>query len=64
MTVTTQPDDEYPDGGLPACLMILGGWCGCFCTLGFLNCGGVFEDYYATGPLAAYGESATSVSII
>lgn len=54
--------DDFPDGGRAAWLMVFGGWCGVFCTLGLLNCGGVFEDYYTTGPLIKYGESATSVS--
>ncbi|KAH8671541.1 major facilitator superfamily domain-containing protein [Xylariales sp. PMI_506] len=59
------PPEEYtpsdpPDGGREAWLMVLGGWCGTFCTLGLLNCGGTFEEYYVGGPLAAYGASEVS----
>lgn len=54
--------DDFPDGGRAAWLMLFGGWCGVFCTLGLLNCGGVFEDYYTSGPLVEYGESDISVS--
>jgi len=45
---------DFPDGGLRAWLVVFGGWCGLFCTFGLINCIGVFEEYYAHGPLASY----------
>jgi len=32
-----EADNEVPDGGLRAWLVVLGAWCGLFCTLGWLN---------------------------
>lgn len=51
---------DFPDGGFQAWLVVFGGWCGLFCTFGFVSCIGVFQSYYATGPLAAYSSSAVS----
>ncbi|CAG7931576.1 unnamed protein product [Penicillium olsonii] len=55
-----QPD--IPDGGFQAWLVILGCWCGMFCTFGLVNCIGVFEAYYvsATGPLHRYSQGEVS----
>lgn len=56
--------DDFPDGGLEAWLVVLGGWCGMFSTFGFINCIGVFLEYYlsVSGPL--HGYSASDVSWI
>jgi len=51
---------DIPDGGLQAWLVVMGGWCGMFCTFGLLNCVGVFEEYYFLGPLAQYSLSTVS----
>jgi MFS family permease len=45
---------DFPDGGTRAWLVVFGGWCGLFCTFGLVNCIGVFEEYYARGPLRDY----------
>ncbi|KAI9670071.1 MAG: hypothetical protein M1829_004798 [Trizodia sp. TS-e1964] len=37
---------SYPDGGREAWLVVLGGFCCLFCSFGFINCIGVFQDYY------------------
>ena len=55
----TDPAD-FPDGGLEAWLVVLGGWCALFCTFGLVNCVGVFVQYYSNGPLADYGESTVT----
>ena len=52
--------DVFPDGGLQAWLVVFGGWCALFCTFGFVNCIGVFLQYYVDGPLAQYSPSAVS----
>lgn len=52
--------DSFPDGGLEAWLVVLGGWCALVCTFGLINSVGVFEQYYVSGPLKAYGQSTVS----
>ncbi|KAH8773683.1 riboflavin transporter MCH5 [Diaporthe sp. PMI_573] len=51
---------DFPDGGLQAWLVVFGGWCGLFCTFGFINCIGVFQEYYLRGPLSNYSASTVS----
>lgn len=41
-------------------LVVLGAWCANFCTLGLINCIGVFQNYYASGPLSHYSSSTVS----
>lgn len=48
-SVVDTPDvaeDDYPDGGLRAWLVVLGGLCSAFSTLGYINSWGVFQAYY------------------
>ncbi|KAG8409706.1 hypothetical protein J3458_018790 [Metarhizium acridum] len=60
-TATEDGDDaDFPDGGLEAWLVVLGGWCAAFCTFGLLNCSGVFVEYYASGPLMNHDAAAIS----
>ncbi|KAM0348382.1 hypothetical protein ACHAPU_004352 [Fusarium lateritium] len=49
---------DFPDGGLEAWLVVFGGWCALFCTFGVINCVGVFQKYYVSGPLRDYDGSA------
>lgn len=51
---------DFPDGGVQAWLVVFGGWCGLFCTFGFINCIGVFQEYYERGPLSTYSSSTIS----
>ncbi|KAM0277433.1 hypothetical protein ACHAQH_005797 [Verticillium albo-atrum] len=51
---------DFPEGGLEAWLVVLGGWCALFCTFGLVNCVGVFQDYYVRGPLSNYSASEVS----
>ncbi|KAI0595153.1 major facilitator superfamily domain-containing protein [Biscogniauxia sp. FL1348] len=53
-------DDECPDGGVTAWLVILGAWCSSFCAYGWVNSVGIFQEYYETGPLKAYTPSQIS----
>ncbi|EJD05764.1 MFS general substrate transporter [Fomitiporia mediterranea MF3/22] len=39
-------DDVFPDGGLRAWLVILGGFCTTFSSFGFVNAWGAFQSYY------------------
>lgn len=38
--------DQAPDGGFEAWLVAFGAGCIFFCALGFINCFGVFQEYY------------------
>ncbi|KAM6518162.1 hypothetical protein FSOLCH5_006931 [Fusarium solani] len=51
---------DFPDGGLEAWLVVFGGWCSLFCTFGLINCVGVFQKYYLSGPLRGYNSSTVS----
>lgn len=49
--------EDFPDGGREAWLVLLGGFCGLFCTFGLVNCVGVFQTYYSRGPLSHLSQS-------
>ncbi|EXF75530.1 major facilitator superfamily transporter [Colletotrichum fioriniae PJ7] len=51
---------DFPDGGAQAWLVVFGGWCALFCTFGLINCVGVFQAYYVSGPLSAYPSSTVA----
>lgn len=51
---------DFPDGGLEANLVLLGGWCCLFCSFGWINCIGIFQEYYQRDPLSQYSSSAVS----
>ncbi|KAJ5259491.1 MFS transporter asaE [Penicillium angulare] len=40
-----------PDGGFPAWMTVLGGFCGLFVSFGWINCIGVFQTYYESHQL-------------
>jgi MFS family permease len=42
----THSQEDYPDGGLQAWLVVLGASCGTFATSGYAVSWGVFQDYY------------------
>lgn len=54
--------EDFPDGGLEAWLVVLGGSLILFCSFGLVNCSGVFVQYYVNGPLSDY--SASSITWI
>jgi MFS family permease len=51
---------DFPDGGLQANLALLGGWCCLFCSFGWINCIGIFQDYYQLNTLSQYSSSTVS----
>lgn len=55
-------DDPAPEGGVRAWLVAGGGAAVFFCTLGFANSFGTFEEYYLSHQMK--GESASKVSWI
>ncbi|KAI1114021.1 monocarboxylate permease-like protein [Nemania sp. NC0429] len=48
---------DFPDGGLEAWLVVVGGVLILFCSFGLINCSGVFVQYYINGPLSDYTSS-------
>jgi hypothetical protein len=57
--LASQPpaDDAPPDGGLQAWLVVLGAWCTAFCSFGWVNSIGVFQEYYQNDLLKDYSSS-------
>ncbi|KAL4945678.1 hypothetical protein BDV06DRAFT_184235 [Aspergillus oleicola] len=51
---------KVPDGGAVAWLVVLGCWCTSFCSFGWLNSVGVFQEYYQNDLLTEYSTSAVS----
>jgi len=51
---------DFPDGGFEAWLVVLGAWCCLFCSFGWINCIGVFQQYYQTHQLAEYSSSTVA----
>lgn len=56
------PDDhldpaDFPDGGTTAWLVVLGSWCGFFCSFGWINSIGVFQEHYQYNQLSSYTPS-------
>ncbi|EMC95675.1 hypothetical protein BAUCODRAFT_131489 [Baudoinia panamericana UAMH 10762] len=51
---------QNPDGGAKAWLCVLGGFCVLFCSFGWINTIGVFQNYYQTHQLAEYSPSTVS----
>ncbi|CZR57567.1 related to monocarboxylate transporter 2 [Phialocephala subalpina] len=51
---------DFPDGGLEANLVVLGGWLCLFCSFGWINCIGVFQEYYEEHVLIGYSSSTVS----
>ncbi|KAK2606292.1 hypothetical protein QQS21_003340 [Conoideocrella luteorostrata] len=56
----TQSASQAPDGGMQAWLVVLGAWCTSFCSFGWINSVGVFQDYYQTKMLPNYSPSTIS----
>ncbi|KAF4977212.1 hypothetical protein FZEAL_6240 [Fusarium zealandicum] len=46
-----------PDGGLTAWLVVLGAWCTSFCSFGWINSVGAFQEYYERDLLRNYSSS-------
>lgn len=50
-------EDIYPEGGLRAWLVVFGGWCGMFASLGFLGTLGAFQTYFSENQLSGHSPS-------
>ncbi|RBR20138.1 uncharacterized protein FIESC28_05417 [Fusarium coffeatum] len=47
-----------PDGGLKAWSVVAGSFCAVFASFGWINCIGIFQDYYAQNQLKTYSSSS------
>ena len=45
---------DFPDGGFEAWLVVVGAWCCLFVSFGWINCIGVFQQYYQEHLLSSY----------
>ncbi|KAH6657801.1 major facilitator superfamily transporter [Truncatella angustata] len=54
------PGSDAPDGGIVAWLVVLGAWCTSFCSFGWINSVGVFQEYYQGDLLSNYSASTIS----
>lgn len=57
---TGPPKNEAPDGGFRAWAAVAGGFCCLFVSFGWINCIGVFQDYYQTHQLQDLSSSTVS----
>lgn len=48
---------QFPDGGRDAWLCVAGSAACFFCSFGWINAVGVFQNYYVSGPLSQYSAS-------
>ncbi|KAF2021995.1 MFS general substrate transporter [Aaosphaeria arxii CBS 175.79] len=51
---------QFPDGGRAAWLCLLGSFCCLFCSFGWINCVGVWQNYYQTHQLREYSPSTVA----
>ncbi|CAI6090170.1 unnamed protein product [Clonostachys chloroleuca] len=56
-TARKEPDDDIPDGGAAAWLVVFGTWCTSFCSFGWINSVGIFQDYYQHELLSSFSSS-------
>ncbi|EEQ30417.1 hypothetical protein McanMca71_002306 [Microsporum canis] len=51
---------SYPDGGIEAWTVVFGGFCALFVSFGWINCVGIFQDYYQAHDLKSYSPSSVA----
>ena len=51
-------DDDYPEGGWEAWLVVLGAWCAMVPSMGMINTFGVLQAWVAQHELAGYSEAS------
>ncbi|KAI0892954.1 major facilitator superfamily domain-containing protein [Annulohypoxylon nitens] len=59
-TPTRLDPNAFPDGGFQAWFCIAGGFCTVFSSFGWVNCIGVFQDYYQAHQLSSYSPSSVA----
>ncbi|KAH8648701.1 major facilitator superfamily domain-containing protein [Xylariales sp. PMI_506] len=56
---TVETQDNYPEGGLEAWLVVLGAWCAMIPPMGLLNCLAVLQLWFVDNELQGISESKT-----
>ncbi|PGH26608.1 hypothetical protein AJ80_01737 [Polytolypa hystricis UAMH7299] len=51
---------SFPDGGLEAWSVVVGSFCALFVSFGWINCIGIFQDYYQEHMLSQYSPSTVA----
>ncbi|KAK2734808.1 hypothetical protein FQN57_001458 [Myotisia sp. PD_48] len=51
---------SFPEGGLQAWTVVFGGFCSLFVSFGWINCIGIFQDYYQTHQLSHLSSSTVA----
>ena len=51
---------DFPDGGFEAWVVVAGCWCALFCSFGWINCIGIFQEYYQHNILSNLSPSTIS----
>ncbi|KAF2762425.1 monocarboxylate permease-like protein [Pseudovirgaria hyperparasitica] len=59
-TLSAPSNGDFPDGGLQAWLVVVGGFCTIFASFGWINCIGIFQNYYQANLLSHYSSSAVA----
>jgi len=57
LPILTEEELKYPEGGRRAWLVVFGGWCGMFASLGLTSTLGSFQTYYLENTLNQYTPS-------
>ncbi|KAH9217959.1 major facilitator superfamily transporter [Leptodontidium sp. 2 PMI_412] len=59
-TASAWNSSDAPDGGVTAWLVVFGAWCTSFCSFGWLNSIGTFQEYYSVDLLSQYSAGKIS----
>ena len=53
-TDSSDDDEDFPEGGLRAWLVVFGSFCAMFMVFGIVNSTGAFQDYFSSNQLRSY----------
>lgn len=51
---SSHDDEDFPEGGLQAWLVVFGSFCAMFMVFGIVNSTGAFQDYFSSNQLREY----------
>ena len=54
---SSDDDEDFPEGGLRAWLVVFGSFCTMFMVFGIVNSSGAFQDYFSSNQLRDYSSS-------
>ena len=56
-TDSSDDDEDFPEGGLRAWLVVFGSFCAMFMVFGIVNSTGAFQDYFSSNQLRGYSSA-------